>query len=97
MVDQNNLQVEWHPGFELSVSEVPDDFRGPEMPPLAKRVMENYAVDSQHLDAAVIGLAARSVITNPEQWQDWGSAKDTLQHLKYLWHILVIYGKPQRQ
>jgi hypothetical protein len=89
------LTLEWHPGFELALSEVPDDFRGPEMPALAKRVLDGWAVGDAHIDAAAIGLAAASVGTHPELWQDWGTPKRTLQHLKYLWHILVIYGKPR--
>ncbi|GCE21124.1 hypothetical protein KDK_49240 [Dictyobacter kobayashii] len=85
--------LEWHEGFELPLEEVPSDFRGPEMPALAQRVLENHAPENGYLDAATIGLAAVSVVANPEQWQDWGSPEDTLQHIKYLWHILVVYGK----
>lgn len=87
--------LEWHEGFELPIEEVPSDFRGPEMPHLAQRVLENHALKDGYLDAATIGLAAVSVVTNPEQWHDWSSPKDTLQHIKYLWHILVVYGKPR--
>lgn len=93
--ERYGFPIERHPGFELTISEVPDDFRGSEMPLLAERVMENYAFESNHLDAAAIGLAAVSVVTSPKQWEDWGTARDTLQHIKYLWHILVAYGKPR--
>ncbi|GCE07197.1 DUF3626 domain-containing protein [Dictyobacter aurantiacus] len=89
--------LEWHEGFVLSLDEVPADFRGPEMPHLARRVLENHAAKNGYLDAATIGLAAVSVVTNPQQWQDWGSPANTLQHIKYLWHILVVYGKPNIQ
>jgi len=89
------FSLEWHEGFELPLEEVPSDFRGSEMPSLTQRVLENHALENGYLDAATIGLAAVSVVTNPEQWQDWGSPKDTLQHIKYLWHILVVYGKPR--
>jgi len=41
-------------------------------------------------------MAAVSVVTNPQSWADWGNSKDTLQHIKYLWHTLVVYGKPNR-
>lgn len=87
--------LEWHEGFELALEDVPSDFRGPEMPSLARRVLENHALENGYLDAATIGLAAVSVVANPEWWQDWGSPSDTLQHIKYLWHILVVYGKPR--
>jgi hypothetical protein len=90
-----DFSLEWHEGFELPLEEVPSDFRGSEMPFLAQRVLENHALENGSLDAAMLGRAAVSVVTTPEQWQDWGSPEDTLQHLKYLWHILVVYGKPR--
>ena len=88
------IAIDWHPGFELAVADVPTDFRGPEMPLLAMRVAENYAGHSQRLNAAAIGQAAASVVAYPERWQDWGTPRNALQHMKYLWHILVVYGKP---
>jgi hypothetical protein len=94
MAKKYGFPLEWHEGFELPVEEVPGDFRGPEMPPLARRIVKNHAEDHDYLDAALLGLAAVSVVTNPQQWQDWGTPRDILQHIKYLWHILVVYGKP---
>jgi hypothetical protein len=32
------------------------------------------------LDAAAIGQAAVSVVTNPEQWQEWGAVDVAPQH-----------------
>ncbi|GCE12275.1 DUF3626 domain-containing protein [Tengunoibacter tsumagoiensis] len=91
------LHLEWHEGCELPFEEVPDDFRGPEMPPLARRIQKEYAGDHAYLNAATIGSAAASVVTTPERWNDWGTPEETLQHLKYLWHILVVYGKQKRR
>jgi hypothetical protein len=78
-----------HRGFRLRTEDVPDDFRGPAMPPLARRI----AADGW-LDAAVIGAAEASLHRRPEEWRDRGSTEETLQHLKQLWHILVHYGSP---
>lgn len=80
----------WHCGFRLAVRDVPDDFRGPAMPRLARRI----AGTDGTLDAAVIGRAAASLHQQAEAWRDWGSREDTLQHLKQLWHVLVHYGSP---
>jgi hypothetical protein len=80
----------WHCGFQLAVRDVPDDFRGPAMPRLARRI----AGTDGTLDAAVIGRAATSLHQEPEAWRDWGSREETLQHLKQLWHVLVHYGSP---
>jgi hypothetical protein len=81
----------WHCGFRMSVEDVPDDFRGPAMRPLASRISENGI-----LDAAVIGAAESSLYWRPGKWHDWGSRDETLQHLKQLWHVLVHYGAPVR-
>jgi hypothetical protein len=82
--------LRWHCGFRLSVGEVPDDFRGPEMPRLAHRI----AGENGLVDAAVIGTAEASLHHHPEVWRDWGSREEVLQHLKQLWHVLVHYGAP---
>jgi hypothetical protein len=82
--------LRWHCGFRLAVGEVPDDFRGPEMPRLAHRI----AGENGLIDAAVIGTAEASLHHRPEMWRDWGSREEVLQHLKQLWHVLVHYGAP---
>jgi hypothetical protein len=82
-----------HPGFVLAPGEVPDDFRGPRMVPLAQRI----AV-ADRLDAAVVGEAAASLHRTPALWQDWDPSPDVaLQHLKQLWHVLVYRGHPRRR
>jgi hypothetical protein len=82
------IPLHWYTGFRLAVRDVPEDFRGPEMPRLAVRIAGNDGV----LDAAVIGLAEASLHRRPQDWADWGSQADTREHLKQLWHVLVHYG-----
>lgn len=84
------IPPQWHCGFRLAVHEVPDDFRGPEMPRLAQRI----AGSDGTLDAAVIGIAEASLHKQPDAWRDWGNHAEALQHLKQLWHVLVHYGLP---
>lgn len=86
------IPVQWHRGFRLRVSDVPDDFRGPAMPRLARRIPGGKGA----IDAAVIGRAAASLHRHPEGCQDWGTSAEALQHLKQLWHVLVQYGSPAR-
>jgi hypothetical protein len=93
IADKYHLEMEWHQGFELSIEKVPSDFRGEEMPSLAKFVAAHVGTRPL-IDAATIGQAAVSVVTDPQQWQEWGTVDDALQRLKYLWHILVVYGVP---
>lgn len=83
------IKLDWHPGFSLPVTAVPADFRGPAMPPLARRM-----TGEGRLTVALIGHAAASLHRHPEEWADWGTDDETLQHLKQLWHVLVYYGEP---
>lgn len=81
------IALRCHPGFVLAVRDVPDDFRGPRMVPLARRI----AMGDQ-LDASVLGYAAASLHREPEIWKDWGTVDEALQHIKQLWHVLVRFG-----
>jgi hypothetical protein len=82
--------LKWHCGFQLAVRDVPDNFRGPEMPRLARRIAGSDGM----LNAAVIGAAEASLREHPESWEDWGSLAESIQHLKQLWHALVNFGSP---
>jgi hypothetical protein len=86
------LELRWHPGFVLAAGAVPADLRGPAIPVLARRIARELT-DNGNLDAEVLGRAARSVATEPERWADHGTPADTLQHIKQLWHVLVIRGE----
>jgi uncharacterized protein DUF3626 len=89
MAAQYGFPLRWHRGFRLSAVDVPDDFRGPAMPRLARRI----AGENGMIDAAVIGTAEASLHHHPEAWRDWGSREEVLQHFKQLWHVLVHYGR----
>ncbi|WP_137789342.1 DUF3626 domain-containing protein [Bacillus sp. E(2018)] len=83
------IQLYYHAGFQSSVDQVPLNFRGPEMPSLAKRIAKN-----QMIDAHLIGEAVMDLTRNPGNWSDRGTRSEVLQELKLLWHVLVKYGKP---
>jgi len=85
------IPIESHPGFQLTPNEIPDDFRGPRNPLLAKRVAERFSNEGL-LNAFAIGQAAVSVVEEPPRWVDWASPAETLQHIKQLWHCLVRFG-----
>jgi len=66
---------------------VPADFRGPTMPPLARRVAREDGV----VDACTIGVAARRIeIDRPPPGGDPSDSE--LQQLKYLWHTVLAHG-----
>jgi hypothetical protein len=83
------LPLDWHVGFRMAARDVPDNFRGPYIPRLARRIARDGMVD-----AAAIGAAQRSLRLHPEEWRGTGAREDILQHLKQLWHVLVHYGEP---
>jgi hypothetical protein len=88
LAERHEFPLRWHGGFRLSVRDVPDDFRGPDMPRLARRIAGHNGT----LAAAAIGRAEASLHQHPEEWRDWGSEADMLQHLKQLWHVVVHFG-----
>ena len=73
-----DIELIWNSGLELKVSEFPNDFRGAEVPPYAKK----FGIDGK-LNAYLIGRAAGQIN------QEYGN----LQMLKYLWHCIVRFGK----
>ncbi len=85
------IPLNWHPGFVISAEQVPEEFRGYPVKPLAKRIAVGGG-----LDAAKIGEAANSVQLDPESWQDWGSSDYILTQFRRLWHILVLNGDPSK-
>lgn len=87
LCDAYQIELFWHSGFRLSVSDVPDNFRGSTMPSLAKRVARG-----DYVDAFAIGVAAADLRSNPNRWANRGSYRTVLQELKLLWHVLVQYG-----
>ncbi|BEL04904.1 DUF3626 domain-containing protein [Actinoplanes sichuanensis] len=72
------VPVRWHPGFHLQADAFPDTLRGPETAHLAREIAARYR--RPVLNAEVIGRAARD--------------GDHPQLVKYLWHILVMLGRP---
>ncbi|GIE78797.1 DUF3626 domain-containing protein [Actinoplanes philippinensis] len=72
------VPVRWHPGFRLDATGFDAGPRGPEVPPLARAIADRYG--RPVLDAALLGRAARD--------------GDPPQLVKYLWHILVMRGRP---
>ncbi|WP_423791104.1 DUF3626 domain-containing protein [Micromonospora cathayae] len=94
LADRCGFELRWHDGFVLPVDRVDADFRGPAIPPLAARVLAEFGQPGAVIDAALIGRAAASLVTEPDRWADRGPAAVTHQHLKQLWHVLVRYGGP---
>ena len=85
--ERYGFSLTWHTGSQLHVDEVPDDFRGPAMPALARAVARPDGV----VDAHAIGVrAARLPFAEPTETGD--PHESDLQQLKYLWHTVLAHG-----
>jgi len=89
LAEKFGFPLRWHVGSEIELGDVPCDFRGPTVPSLAKRV----AMDGM-VNVKVIGDAVQDLTKDPAAWSERGSQGHVLQELKWLWHVLVRYGKP---
>ena len=85
IASQYSVLLQWHAGSELSVDAVPQDFRGPRMPALARTVAPGGM-----LTPALIGAAARRVAQGDAS--ELGQPDAVLQELKLLWHVLLRHG-----
>ena len=81
-----SIRMEWYAGFQLPVGRVPVAFRGFEVRRLAERIAGDGV-----LDAARIGDAANSVVTDPEAWSGWDTDALRVQ-FRRLWHVVVLNG-----
>lgn len=86
LCEKYEIELDWHPGFELTVTEAIHNFRGTEMPAIATQL----AVDDK-INVAVLAATER-VLT--KDFKDKKILNYKLQQLKYLWHTLVQFGKP---
>ncbi len=82
-----NIPVSWHPGFQLSSLEVPQNFRGKDMPLIARRI-----VGDGYLSVRELGGISERYMKNSEAVSMELGHPDPLQAIKYLWHILVKFG-----
>jgi hypothetical protein len=101
------FRVRWNAGSQLAADEIPLEepllpeprrwaafCAGGRAAALASSVVDRFAPDAGHLNAAALGAAAASVVREPQAWESWPDSEDALTRLKDLWHILVVYGHP---
>lgn len=93
LAEKHGFALHSHPGFVLAPAEVPADFRGPRMVPLAAHLEERFGSGQGEIDAFVLGRAAQALHHDPASFDGWGTADEALQLLKQLWHVLVRHGR----
>jgi hypothetical protein len=92
--------MRWHPDVRLCIEDFPDHLvrHGAteelvEQHRFAGAVAARCGTDGL-LDAAVIGTAARSVVTDPSDWDRWDQVGEALQLRKQIWTVTVLAGAP---
>lgn len=88
---RHGIPLRRHPGYVLDADDVGPDFRGSEIPLLARRLEEEFGGP---LTAEVIGRAAADLTGGPADRAGRPDLTALLQQLKQLWHTLVEYGRP---
>lgn len=89
LCERYHIQLIWHPGYTLSVAEVPETFRGYPTKAMAKRIVRDGM-----LNAAKIGAASNSFYQDPESWMEFGTYQDIITCFRRIWHVLVKCGRP---
>ena len=84
-----SIVLDWHGGFRVLARDIPEAFRGAEVPLLAQ-----FIAGDGFLDTAMLGRAAASLWHSPADWSAFGTPAECLQLLKKLWHALAFYGQP---
>jgi hypothetical protein len=124
LAEKNQFKFEWNDGFVIRVNDIPGEFRGPLISPLASRILMHFEGPSptlpypplpspspsplpslpssylptenkttEEIHTEMLGRAARNVLLESHKWEDWANSVDSLQHIKYLWHTLVVHGR----
>lgn len=89
LCEQYQFDLLWHQGYQLKAIDVPSDFRGANMPVLAKSIADN-----EMINAEIIGRAAYELGKQHTSWCERGSYANKAQELKLLWQVLVKFGQP---
>jgi hypothetical protein len=86
------IKLEWISKRQIEVEEIGDLFRGPMIPPLAKKIDMLLGHNQGIMNAALLGEASRESELNPEKWNDMGNKFEVFQYIKQLWHTIGYFG-----
>jgi hypothetical protein len=86
------IKLEWIPKRQIEVGEIGTLFRGPMIPPLAKKIDILLGHNQGIINAALLGEASRESELNPEKWNDAGNKREVFQYIKQLWHTIGYFG-----
>ena len=86
------IELRWIPERQIEVTAIGEIFRGPMIPPLARKIDVDFGQSRGILDAALIGQASRDISLYPERWKRLGNEAELFQAIKQLWHTVAYFG-----
>jgi len=86
------IQLRWIPERRIRAEVIGNEFRGPAVPVLARKIVEKYSFADGHINAERIGRASRDSMMRPEEWADLGNEGEVFQFIKQLWHTVAVWG-----
>lgn len=86
------LELGWIPRRRIFPDQIPQDFRGPKIPALAREIQTRFEGKRDGVDAFLLGQASRDSMKHPENWAWLGSEKEVFQAMKQLWHAIGCFG-----
>lgn len=87
-----NISLYWIPQRQIKVDEIEEQFRGPMIPSLAKRIDSILGNNEGVMDAELLGRASRDIELNSTLWNDIGNKQELFQYIKQLWHTIACFG-----
>jgi len=87
-----DIRLFWIPHRKVHVKDVGSEFRGPEIPVLAGKIISKFNIDDGYIDAEIIGRASRHSMEMPDEWSDLGNGQEVFQYMKRLWHTVAYFG-----
>lgn len=88
------IALRWIPKRQIRVDTIDENFRGPMMKPLARRIDLRFGGGAGVINAALLGKASCESVTDPGKWSDMGSSEELFQYFKQLWHTTAYFGFP---
>ena len=91
LCERYEIKLRYIPKRQFLVDKIDEKWKGPLARPIAERIDEKFGKNGA-LNAALIGLASRDSVINPQDWLDLGVEYDLYQNFKYLWHYVAHFG-----
>jgi len=90
--EKYDIKLFWIPQRKIHVNNIGNEFRGSAIPILARKIISKFNIETEYINAEIIGRASRDSILNPKEWSDLGTEQELFQYMKQLWHTVAYFG-----